>query len=279
MIASRLGGAVFAAALLSAAVPLADGRAQSVDLGAAKSGLPIEIQADNGIEWQQQNAVVRARGNARAVRGDVTVNADVLSAYYREDADGNTEIWRLEADGDVTIVNPSGTAAAEKAVYDVATGVVVLGGNGTGAELAAENARITADQQIEYWEAKHLLVARKNAHARQEGKDLFADVLVAEFTPDKDGRLKIERVQAFDKVRIVTPEETVRASRGTYDVASGIATLTGAVKITRGANQLNGCRATVNLKTGISKLFACSGNSARASRVEGLIQPKDSNTK
>jgi lipopolysaccharide export system protein LptA len=49
--------------------------------------------------------------------------------------------------------------------------------------------------------------------------------------------------------------------------------MSGAVKITRGQNQLNGCSAEVNLNTGISKLFACSDGSQRG-QVEGLILPQ-----
>ena len=38
---------------------------------------------------------------------------------------------------------------------------------------------------------------------------------------------------------------------------SGIATLTGQVRLVRDDNELRGCRAEVNLNTGISKLFPC----------------------
>ncbi|MCH7551099.1 MAG: hypothetical protein IIA35_05290, partial [Proteobacteria bacterium] len=47
--------------------------AQSLNFGGGASDLPIEIYADDGIEWQQENLVFLARGNARAVRGEVTV--------------------------------------------------------------------------------------------------------------------------------------------------------------------------------------------------------------
>ena len=68
-------------------------------------------------------------------------------------------------------------------------------------------------------------------------------------------------------------EETVRAEQGVYRVDDGIASMLGAVKITRGQNQLNGCSAEVNLNTGISKLFGCSGGS-QGGQVGGLIHPR-----
>ena len=42
------------------------------------SGKPVAIEAENGIEWQQNNRVYIARGNAKATRGDGTVTADTL---------------------------------------------------------------------------------------------------------------------------------------------------------------------------------------------------------
>ncbi|MBV8653050.1 MAG: hypothetical protein JO255_16420, partial [Alphaproteobacteria bacterium] len=34
---------------------------------------PLDIEADNGIEWQQNNEVYIARGNAKATRGNATL--------------------------------------------------------------------------------------------------------------------------------------------------------------------------------------------------------------
>ena len=47
---------------------------------------PIRIQADSGIEWQQNQRVYIARGNAVAGRGNNEVRADILIAHYREKA-------------------------------------------------------------------------------------------------------------------------------------------------------------------------------------------------
>ncbi|MFQ5765194.1 MAG: LptA/OstA family protein, partial [Rhodospirillales bacterium] len=100
--------------------------AQSLNFGAKDSDLPIEIFADHGIEWQQENLVFLARGNARAVRGEVTVFADELRAYYREEPDGSTDIWRLDAEGKVRIKTADETAFGRKAIYQVDNGILVL---------------------------------------------------------------------------------------------------------------------------------------------------------
>lgn len=247
--------------------------AQTLNFGSAGGpDLPIEIFADSGIEWQQENLVFIARGNAKAVRGDVTVYADELRAYYREKPGGGSEITRLDAVGKVRIVSPTQQGFGEHAVYDVDSAILVLTGGRV--RFVSENDVITADKQLEYWEEKQMAVARGNAQATREEKKVNADVLAAYFRKDADGKNKIFRVDAFDAVKIATPTETAIGDRGVYNVESGIATLTGSVKIERQDNVLTGCRTEVNLNTGISKLFACPRD-----RVRGVLLPKDSKPK
>ena len=101
-------------------------QAQSLNFGSGDT--PIEIDADNGIEWQQDGLVFVARGNARAIRGDVSVLADELRAYYRQRNDGSTEIWRLDAIGTVRIKSAEGTAYGDKALYDVDNSILTITG-------------------------------------------------------------------------------------------------------------------------------------------------------
>ena len=245
--------------------------AQGLNLS-GKSDQPIEITADNGIEWQQENEVFLARGNAKAVRGDITVLADELRAYYRnQQQGGGTEIWRLDAIGNVRIKTADDTAYGRHAVYQVDIGVLVLTGGKV--KLVTPTDVITADKQIEYWEQKQMAVARGNAKAVRENKQLKAEVLAAYFRADRDkNENKLYRVDAFDNVTIVTEQDTATAERGVYNVESGIATLTGSVKLTRGETVLTGCRAVVNMNTSVSNLFSCPGSRERA---KGTLMPKN----
>lgn len=267
---------VFLAAVLTAALPAG---AQMANFGGAEGG-PLEVQADNGIEWQQEGKVFVARGNAVASRGTTKVNAHVLRAHYRDkkqQGGGGTEIWRLEAEGDVVVSTPSEKAYGDRADYDVDQGVVVLRG-AKGAKLVTQQDTVTADQQLEYWQSKRLAVARGNAvvvHKENgQNKTLRANVLTAHFKENRAGKTEVYRVEAFDGVRIDTSSEIVTADKGVYNVESGIATLTGSVKITRGPNELNGCAAEVNLNTGISRIQGC-GTAAGGGggRVRGTLVP------
>lgn len=247
--------------------------AQSLNFGAGQSDLPIEIFADNGIEWQQENLIFLARGNARAVRGEVTVYADELRAYYRERDDGGTDIWRLDANGRVRIKTAQETAYGKKAIYQVDKGILVLSGGKV--RLVMGNDEITADKQLEYWEKKQMVVARGNAFAVRQNKRLRADVLAAYFRVDKKGENRIYRVDAFDNVKIVTGKDTATSDRAVYNVESGIATLTGSVKLVRGQNVLKGCSAEINLNSGVSKLFSCPPSASGAGdRARAVLRPR-----
>lgn len=251
----------FAATTLSIPVMA---QTQGIGLPGQSRDTPLEINADEGIEWQQKTKAYIARGNARAAQGDVAVHADTLTAYYREKQDGGTAIWRIDAENNVRIVSTTQSAFGDTGVYDVDNGILVLTGN---VRMETETDRITARDSLEYWEKRNLAVARGNAIAQRGENRLRADVLTAHFFKDAKGKSRVRQVDAFDNVVITTPDEIVRSNRGIYDVETGIAKLTGSVKITRGTNQLNGEYAEVNLNTGVSRLFGRGGG------VRGIFTP------
>ena len=296
-----------ATCLTCAALPVlgAAARAQQLDLS---HGGPVDITARDGIEWRQVEQQVIARGDARATRGEATVTADRLTAWYRKKGASQTaqptpvagltgdpstegnEIFRLQADGRVHIFTHTDQAQADKAVYDLDQSVLVM--TGRDLKLTTPNNVITAKDDLEYWPQKHMAVARGNAVVvTNDAKRLAADTLVAYTTdnpaPAQATRVatkpsakppddpmaasgKLQRVEAFGHVSVRTPTDMVTGDRGVYVPETGIARLGGNVRITRGQNQLNGAEADVNMKTGIATLVARS-----AGRVHGLVVPND----
>ena len=251
-------------AALSAGV--SEAAAQAIGLPSEQRNQPIEINADQGVEWQQDKQVYIAHGNASARQGETTVYADTLTAYYDKGPNGGTQFWRIDADGHVRIVSPQQTAYGDKAVYDVVNGILVLTGS---PRLDTPTDRITARDSLEFWEQKSMAVARGDAIIVREDKRLRADVLTGLFVKGKDGKSHLDRVEAFNNVVMSSPTEIVRGERGVYDVNTGIAVLRGSVKITRGTDQLNGAVAEVNMNTGVSRML-----SGDAGRVRGYFQPR-----
>jgi lipopolysaccharide export system protein LptA len=253
--------------------------AQGIGLPNQSRDTPIEIHADEGIEWRQDAQAYIARGNARAAQNDTTVYADKLTAYYRKpppdekkagekkgtstvggQPQGGSEIIRIDADANVRIVSPRQTAFGDKAVYDVEKSILVLTGR---PRMVTETDTITAKRSLEFWELKSMAVARGDAIAVRADKRLRADILTAHFEKDAEGKSEVRRIDAFDNVVITSPTEIVRGRQGVYDVKTGIAVLQGDVKITRGEDQLNGDAAEVNMNTGVSKMLSQSSRQVR----------------
>ncbi|MCZ6885297.1 MAG: hypothetical protein O7E53_02905 [Alphaproteobacteria bacterium] len=267
----------FAVALALAMVsPAGNAEAQGLGLG-GPSGKPIEVTANEGIEWHQKQKRYIARGKAKAIQGNTTVHGNTLIAYYDDSKEKGSEIYRIDAIGDVKIVSPTETAYGDKGVYDVRNGVLVL--TGRNLKLVTKNEIVTARDSLEYYEKKSMAVARGNAKMRLRNpakggeRTIRADVLTTRFNPPgtKAGKGKskgkrktksggeqkrMERMDAFGNVVITRPGEIALGERGVYLPNKEIAELWGNVRITRGKNQLNGERAIVNFKTGISRLIA-----------------------
>jgi lipopolysaccharide export system protein LptA len=289
------------------AAPL--GLAAALPARAQTSGTPqpIQISAAQGIEWRQNSQEVIATGNAQAVRGDVTVQADQLIAHYRKKAgadagpatpaaadpetalnSGSTQIYELDAIGHVHIFTPTDNAYGDHAVYSMDSAVLVL--TGAHLKLTTPHDVITAKNSIEYYSVKRQAIARGNALiVADNGRSIAADVIVGFLAPataatatpapgqqpDILGQSgKLQKVDAIGHVEIQTPTQTATGNSGVYLPDRGLARLGGNVHIVSGPNQLSGSDALVNMKTGVATLLAAPGG-----QVAGTITPNSAPAK
>jgi len=191
-------------------------------------------------------------------------------AHY-SDAQGGTDIYQLDATGNVVLQSPPYAAHGDKAVYDVHANTAVLTGKDLRIETPTE--KLTAGEKIVYDGAANRMDAVGGATAVRGTDTLKADHLSAYFAAGADNKIALQKMTADGHVSIKTLKETVFGDKGTYDVAGRKAQLTGAVKIYQGDNWLEGTRADVDLTTGISQLYGA-GNTATEGRVKGIFYPK-----
>jgi lipopolysaccharide export system protein LptA len=226
--------------------------AQGLSLGGNTGNQPVQIQADSGIEWQQNQQVYIARGNAVATRGTTEVHADQLTAYYRRvketphsaaapppaDAqpggpDSDTQIYRIDADGHVVLKGPTQSVVGDHAVYDVDQGIVVV--TGKGLKMTTPQDVVTARDSLEWYDQKQIAVARGNAVAIRGDRRIRADVLTAymEKTPQngangakpaaaqkKPGTAAVQQDQEESRIKRVDAEGHVVVTTPT-DVGRG----------------------------------------------------------
>ncbi len=272
---------------LFAAIGAASANAQSLTFQPKNSNQPIVVDAEKGIEVQQDTKRVIARGNARASQGEVSIVGDELIAQYRTNPDGSNDVYRVFAAGNVTMRSTDETATGASALYDFDKGVLVLEGDQV--RLANADGTVTAQKTLQYWANERVAVADGNAFAEdREKRRVYADKLVAFFREAPTaksvgvaaaarGRGDISFIQGFGNVRVETPGETVRGQRATYNVDTGVVTLDGGIRMTQNNNVLAGEYAIVNLRGGRSQVFSTrqggmTGTQENA-RVRALIAP------
>lgn len=288
------------------ALLMAPAHAQSLGFGGSRTGTPqpINITAQNGIDWNQKAHTITARGAAQAVRGNVTITADQLIAHYAPKTggakpapeatpatssglgsveSGSSKITELDAVGHVHIFTKTDQAFGDHAVYHMKRHELVLTGHAL--KLTTPKDTVTARDAIQYWSVERKAVAIGNAViVGTDNRSIAADRLTGFFVPtgaatpapsspkpgqtpdDQASRLK--KVIAVGHVVVRTATDIATGDHGIYHPATGIAILTGNVHITRGPNELTGEKGRVNMKTGIATLVATKGH-----RVEGMVIP------
>lgn len=279
-------------------------------LGPADASAPINIQSDSGIEWQQNKQIYIARGNAVATRGTGEIHADTLIAHYREakGAENNTEIYRVEADGNVTIKRDNRTVVGDHADYDIDQGVGIVRGKALKMTTAADT--VTARDTLEWYDTKQVAVARGNAVAVHNGRTIKGDTLTAYMVkaaapggpaghpaqpakaapakggPGKSGAAavpgpateesKIDRLDAQGHVVVVSAQDIGHGDYGVYNAATGICTLLGNVVITRGKDVITGQYAVMDMNKNISRILpASSVPGSTRQRVQGVFVRQD----
>ncbi len=258
-------------------------------------GSHIEVSADQSLEWYQDQHLYVARGNAKAVRGAMTVEADTLSAHERETAsksktktenppptaateksdgkasgDSNAgDIDKMTAEGHVHVTTQKSNIYGEHGVYDMGNHVAYLTGNGLKYQTPTET--VTSRDSLEYWEDKKMAVARGNAVAIKGERHVEGDVLTAQFRDMPNGKSEMHTLTAEGHVVVITANDVSRGDRAVYDVSRNIAILTGNVRITRAdGTQLTGDVGEVDFAANQSRLL----NQGKGTRVRALLVSK-----
>jgi lipopolysaccharide export system protein LptA len=288
-ICHRAWALVLASAAALALLPPSAG-AQGLGLISPNDRRAIDVEADNGIEWRQDQSVYIARMNARATRGGATLYGDTLTAHYRpvapdrkkpadpDSLGGSTEIYRIEADGNVRLESETQTVYGDRGDYEMDSATAVF--TGKHLKLVTPRDTVTARDSLEWYDNQLIGIARGEAVSVRDTKQVAADILIAHVVKPADEPSRIDRIDAQDHVVVTTPTDVARGASGVYNVDTGIVTLIRDVTITRGDNVLKGQYGIVNLNTNISRLLsAAPGNlSPRRAPVTVDVRPGTGNT-
>ncbi|PZQ46810.1 MAG: ostA-like family protein [Micavibrio aeruginosavorus] len=99
------------------------------------------------------------------------------------------------------------------------------------AQTAPENSNqpieITATKTVEWLRDQKQYVARENVIVKQGTMTIMSDLLVADYRESEASSMEIWQITATGNVKIMDDKNTAYGDKGVYDVANGIAVLTG----------------------------------------------------
>ncbi len=211
--------------------------------------VPLEITADQALEWNQTARTYTARGNAKAQQGDFSVSGDTLTAAYEGKNNSTSDLNKVTAEGHVVILSgqagKTDRAEGAKAVYDITGSVITLTGDSS---------------------------SRSSRPQVTRGKDILVADEIKVFMNGQE----MERAEAMGSVQISTGgEQKASGDKAIYTKATNIAELIGTVKIMQGYNWIEGDYAKMNLTTKVSTI---TGQKNRP-RVKGIFYPSSGKKK
>ncbi len=231
---------------------------------------PIEIFAEEGIEWHKNENKYVAVGNAKAISGSLSLKSERIEAFYTENEDSGMNIKEVKAKKNVIVEDrkmkiTGGNYAEYKTLEDY---FLIVGKN---IILTSEANTLRSKEKIEYWRSKNVAIATGKAEAKKDKEFVvLADKLVWYLKENKN-KTTVKKILGFKNVSIKTNNEVAFSDKAIYNNETEICKLYGNVKLQRGESFLLGEYAEVDLKKGISKLLPAPGNSMKENKVKALI--------
>lgn len=241
----------------------------------AQSSSPLDITAQQTLEWHRDKQEFIARGDVVASQDGMQILCETLTATYKDGEGGDAfELQTLIARENVRIESADGIAYGDVATYSVLTGKADL--TGADSRLESDDITVYANEKFIYDLDAGRLETSGGGRAIQKtdkGENIIiADELVATFDQESSGQdtegRQMKTVEAHGNVKITTPTEIVTGDQLIYQKNTNIAELTGNVEIKREDNILQGSRAKVNLNTNVSTLYG-----GENGRVRGTFYP------
>jgi lipopolysaccharide export system protein LptA len=259
---------IFALSILCTfAFPCA-GNAQQ-EARAEQTSAPLEISADEALEWHRNDNYFIAKGNAIAAQGTASIAANTLQANYDNAGQkSGLNITSLTAEKNVVLTSQDSRAFGDHAVYDITQNTAVLTGDALKLEMPGQT--VTASDRFEYNTQTGEFSALGNAIVTRPQETLRAHKITAVMVNDTNGNRRLDKMFANGNVIITTQTERLTGAYAIYNARTETAEVTGGVTIIRGPNILRGERATIDLKTQISRIFA---GQNEENRVRGTFYP------
>ena len=222
----------------------------------------FKVEADKSIEYFEKQKIYVASGNAKASKGNFSVEADNITAIMGKTK--NSDITHIEATGDVIIKNQDTIAKSNFARYNFKEKIIILKGNTQSIE--AKKFKLQSNKVISFDDIKKIAFSEGDVKLFLNGPvSIFSKRINANF--DKINNTLIS-ASAQGNVKIETKSETITCNSAKYNNKTNLISLKGDVIIKRDKSILTGEKGYMNLNTRKSKI-----ESSKSKRVKGVFSP------
>ena len=237
---------------------------------------PVEIYAEDSIEWHKNEKKYLALGNAKASSGSMSLTSDRIEAFYDEKEESEMDIKLIKAHNRVIITDKKlRIVGGNLAEYNLKKDYFSIFGKEL--TLTSEENRLKSNNKMEYWRSKGVAVATGGAEAQKENEFIVkADRLVWNLH-EINKKITVKKIIGFSNVSIRSNNEVAFSDKGIYNNITEVCKLFGNVRLQRGDSFLTGEYAEVDLKSGISKILPAPKKGPNESKVRALIEKKKKN--
>lgn len=239
-----------------------------------QNGEPVEIYAEQGIEWHKNDNKYLAIGNAIAKSGKMSVNSDRIEAFYEESDNSGMNIKLVKAHRNVIVTDENLKIVGGKlAEYNLKKDYFSIFGKNL--ILTSQENKLESNNKMEYWRTKGVAIASGKAKAQKGNEFKIEAEKLVWYLNENDKKIDVKKIFGFENVSIYTNNEVAFSDKALYNKENGICKLFGNVKLQKGDSFLTGDYAEVDLNKGISKLLpAPNFDKLNENRVRALIDKK-----
>ena len=239
-----------------------------------QNGEPVEIYAEQGIEWHKNDNKYLAIGNAIAKSGKMSVNSDRIEAFYEESDNSGMDIKLVKAHRNVIVTDENLKIVGGKlAEYNLRKDYFSIFGQNL--ILTSQENKLESNNKMDFWSTLVVAIASGKAKAQKGNEFKIKAEKLVWYLNENDKKIDVKKIFGFENVSIYTNNEVAFSDKALYNKVTGICKLFGNVKLQKGDSFLTGDYAEVDLNKGISKLLpAPNFDKLNENRVRALIDKK-----
>ena len=227
----------------------------------------LTVEADESIEWFEKEKYYLARGNVVLEKDGLILRANFVKAMYL-DENGENVLTKITAKKNVFLSKGKAKASGEFMTYDLKTKIVVM--TGQFQTFSSPSGYIESKKMIQFNDFNNKAEASGEVKIILPNKTkIFGDNIKADFT-GKDKSLTKATAKGNVIIENTEKGQKSKADLGIYNSSDSIIKLRGNVVIINKKSTIKGSRGTTNIKSGISNLI---GNPQKGQRVKEVFSP------